>query len=161
MSQDDDYLEIVKAVPKLEFLIPALETAKEFSNVNVRKNGNIFQIQLTLTMEPQPDLSKAWKTSVALDASASMRKVFGRRLTGDIPASIGYAYEQKGWLKKDTRDGRKVKLFSRPAVDDAIERGLVSTSSNTMDFLVTEFITYLSRYLDIDGDRHFLIRRNS
>ena len=152
MSLDDDYLENIKSLPQLEFIIPALETAKEFNNVSVRKNGDTFQIQLTLMMESQPHLSKAWKTGVALDASASMRKAFGRRLTGDIPVNIAAEYEKKGWLKKETRDGRKVKLFTRPAVDDAMERGLVSATPNTMDFLGPEFMSYLSRHLDIDGE---------
>jgi len=152
MALDDDYLDNIKAASKMEFIIPAQETAKEFNNVNVRKDGESFQVQFTLMMEPRNDLSKAWKTAVALDASASMRKVYGRRLTGDIPSNIANEYEKSGWLKKETRDGRKIKVFTRQAVDDALARGLVSTSLNTMDFLGPEFMTYISRHLDIDNE---------
>lgn len=152
MSLDRDYLENIKAASQLEFMIPARETAKEFNNIKVRKNGDTFQIQLTLMMQPQDDLPKSWKTGLALDASASMRKVYGRRLTGFIPSNIAAEYTKKGWLKKDTRDGRKVKLFTRQAVDDALSRGLVSTTPNIMDFLGPEFIGYLAQHLDMDGE---------
>jgi len=152
MSLDDDYLETIKAAPNVEFIVPASQTAKEFNNIHVRKKGDTFQIQFTLMMEPQSNLSKPWKTGLALDASSSMRKVFGRRLTGDIPAHIASEYEKNGWLKKDNSDGRKVKLFTREAVDDAVERGLISFSPNLMDYLGPEFIAYLSSNLDIDGE---------
>lgn len=152
MTPDHDYIENIKAAPKIEFIIPAQETAREFNNVKVRKNGDSFQIQLTLMIQPQNNLCKAWKTGLALDASASMRKVYGRRLTGVIPAKVASEYSNKGWLKKDNRDGHKVKLFTREAVDDALARGLVSATPNTMDFLGSEFIGYLARNLDIDGE---------
>lgn len=152
MSLDDDYLDNIKAAPNVEFLVPAAQTAKEFNNIKVQKKGNRFQIQFTLMMDPQKNLSKPWKTGIALDASASMRKVFGRRLIGNIPVNVAAEYEKNGWLKKDDRDGRKVKLFTRAAVDDAVKRGLVSVSPNLMDFLGPEFIAYLSRNLDIDGE---------
>lgn len=152
MSLDDNYLENIKAAPNVEFIVPASQTANEFNNVNVRKKDDTLQLQFTLMMDPQRNLSKPWKTAIALDASASMRKVFGRRLTGDIPATVATEYEKNGWLKKDNQDGRKVKLFTREAVDDAVERGLISFSPNLMDYLGPEFIGYLSRNLDIDDE---------
>lgn len=152
MALDDSYFEAIQAATHLEFVIPAQKTAKELNNVNVRKKGDSFQIQFTLMMEPRKDLSKVWKTAVALDVSASMRKVYGRRLNGHVPANLAREYENKGWLKKETCDGRKIKVFTRQAADDAIKRGLVTVSPNTMDFLGPEFISYLSEQLDIDDE---------
>lgn len=152
MALDDGYLEAIQAAAYFEFVIPAQKTARELNNVTVQKKGDLFQIRFTLMMEPQKDLSKAWKTAVALDASASMRKVYGRRLNGDIPANIAREYEKNGWLKKEPRDGRKIRIFTRSAADDAIKRGLVTVSPNIMDFLGPEFMSYLSEQLDIDDE---------
>jgi hypothetical protein len=151
MSKDEMFLESNLPAGDLEFTVPAASAAKEFGNLNVRKRGDVFEIQLTLLFQPQEPMPKAWKTGVALDASASMKKVFGRFLQGDIPANVVKEYQKKGWLKKEFRDGRKVKTFMRPAVDDAVKRALVSLSSNHLDYLGPEFIAYLARELDVDG----------
>jgi len=151
MSTDNDIF-AVSLASDFEFTITALETAKEFGNVNVRKSGDNFQIQFTLLMEPQKQLAKVWKTGVAMDSSASMKKVFGRRMVGNIPDDIAQEYKKKGWVTRENRDGRKVKSFQRAAVNDAVERGLVSLSPNTMDFLAPEFVGYLSGHMDIDGE---------
>ena len=151
MSTDNDILTISPA-DDFEFTIAALETAKEFGNVNVRKSGAAFQIQFTLLMEPQKQLARVWKTGVAMDASASMKKVFGRRLQGNIPDDIALQYKKKGWVTNENRDTRKVKTFQRDAVNDALERGLVTLSPNTMDFLAPELVGYLSGHMDIDGE---------
>ncbi|MEA4925195.1 MAG: hypothetical protein VB084_07755 [Syntrophomonadaceae bacterium] len=152
MARDDGYFEKIQTVPDLEFTIPAQETAREFNNVTVKKKGAFFQIRLTLMMEPRKDLSKVWKTAVALDASASMRSVYGRRLHGHIPDNVAREYEKSGWLKRANRDGRKIKVFTRQAAEDAIKRGLVSASPNIMDYLGPEFIRYLSGQLDVDDE---------
>jgi hypothetical protein len=151
MSKDDFFLESNIPAGNLEFTLPAASTAKEFGTVTVRKRGDVFEIQLTLLFQPQEQMPKAWKTGVALDASASMKKAFGRFLRGDIPTNVAKVYQEKGWLKKESRDGRRVTTFKRPAVDDAVKRALVSTSANHMDYLGPEFSAYLARQLDVDG----------
>ncbi|MBP1708016.1 MAG: hypothetical protein H6Q39_1740 [Chloroflexi bacterium] len=150
MATDDLFLDSDIPAGDIEFTIPAASTTKEFGNVTVRKRGDIFEIQLTLLIQPPAQMPKAWKTAVALDASASMKKAFGRFLQGQIPAHVAKEYEEKGWFKKGYRDGRRVKTFARPAVDDAIKRALVSLSPNHMDYLGPEFITYLARQMDVD-----------
>lgn len=149
MSQDAGFLESNIPAGDIDFSLPAELMAKEFGSINVRKRKEVFEIQLTLLIQPQAQLPKAWMTGVALDASSSMKKTFGRFLQGTIPAQVARVYEKNGWLKKETRDGRKVKTFLRPAVDDAVKRALVSLSSNHMDYLAPEFITYLARHFDV------------
>lgn len=156
MSNDANLFESRLPKGDLAFYLPSGVMAKEFGSVSVFKRGEVLEIQVTLLVQPQGPMPKAWKTAVALDASASMKKVFGRRLLGNIPAEIAREYQAKDWLKNELLDGRKVTTFQRLAVDDAIKRSLVSLSPNNMDYLGPEFLSYLARKLDVDGAPTFI-----
>ncbi|NMC27262.1 MAG: VWA domain-containing protein [Syntrophomonadaceae bacterium] len=136
----------------IEFNVRASDMANDFSNIFIRKTGDMLWVQLTFLLDPADQkILKAWKTGVALDASASMKKMFGRQLVGHLPANIVSEYEQKGWMTREYRDGRKVRTFTRQAVDDALKRNLVSLSTNTMDYVGSEITAYLSKNLAKDG----------
>ena len=135
----------------IEFSIVAQDTAKEFGNVYVQRNGDTSQIQLTLLMNPQQQLSKAWKTGVAMDASASMKNVYGRRMLGHLPRNVTQEFKRKGWIIKETRDNRNIITFPRAAADEALKRGLISLSPNLMDFVAPELVAYMAGNLDTEG----------
>jgi len=136
----------------MEFNVRASDMANDFGNIFIRKTGDMLWVQLTFLLDPADQkILKAWKSGVALDASASMKKMFGRRLVGHIPANIASEYEHKGWMTKEYRDGRKVRTFTRQAVDDALRRNLISLSTNTMDYVGSEITAYLSKNLAKEG----------
>ena len=156
MTLNENYLKKIKSVSDIEFMIPAIEAAEEFSNIYLKRYGNHFRVQLNLMLPPDPTLSKAWKTGLALDASASMKKVYGRRLLGNIPVEQAREYKKKGWLRRETQDGRKAYTLTREAVDDALEKCLVRLTPNVMDYLASEFIGYLAGQLDKTGNTNLI-----
>ncbi|MEQ8236455.1 MAG: hypothetical protein ABRQ23_06755 [Syntrophomonadaceae bacterium] len=148
MASKDSFASGTNNSEDMEFNVRASDMANEFGNIFIRKSGDMLWVQLTFLLDPADQkFPKAWKTGVALDASASMKNMFGRRLLGHIPANIASEYENKGWMKREHRDGRKVRTFSRPAVDDAMKRNLISLSTNTMDYVGSEITAYLSKNL--------------
>ncbi len=147
----DEHLLAIGQINDIDFTITAQDTIPEFSNVTVRKRGAALYIQLTLLDEPQRNLGRAWKTGLALDASASMKAEYGRRVLGNIPYKCYVDYLNKGWVSTESRDRRKTKSLQRPAVADALERGLIRLSPNTLDFIAPELISYLAGRMDFDG----------
>lgn len=147
----EDFLSAVNNIGNIDFTIAAEDTNKDFSNVNIRKRGDVFHIQFTMLGQPQRQLSRAWKTGLALDASASMKVEYGRRVLGSLPYKCYDDYQNKGWVSNENRDGQRVKTLQRPAINDALNRGLIRLSPNTLDFIAPELLTYLAGSLDFDS----------
>ncbi|MEQ8200601.1 MAG: vWA domain-containing protein [Syntrophomonadaceae bacterium] len=152
----DDHFSAITGVNSIDFTIAAQDTISEFSNVTIRKRGEFFHVQLTLLGEPQSRLSRAWKTGLAIDASASMKAEYGRRVIGSIPYKQYNDYHDKGWINSENRDGRKAKSLQRPAVTDALAKGFIRLSPNTLDFIAPELITYLAGRMDFDTSTHLI-----
>lgn len=150
MSSDEHFLAISE-INNIDFTIAAHDTIGEFSNVTVRKRGQLFHIQLTLLGEPQNRFSRAWTTGLAIDASASMKVEYGRRVIGSLPYKHYNDYQGKGWISSENRDGRRAKSLQQPAVTDALAKGLIRLSPNTMDFIAPELIAYLASRMDFDA----------
>jgi hypothetical protein len=70
------------------YQLPRSVVAKEFGEVNVKKSGHHLQVLFTILMEPQGSDAEGWQTGIALDASASMRGLYGRSLIGEIPENL-------------------------------------------------------------------------
>jgi hypothetical protein len=151
MTPERDYVESNLAAPDIDFIIPAADTARDLGNVSVRKKGDLFQVQVSLLVNPVSPPIKAWHTGVALDASSSMKNVYGRRLLGSLPNKLASEYEFKGWIKRESRDGRKIYTVNSEAVNDAMKRGLINKSPNLMDFIAPEFIGHLASGWDINS----------
>ncbi len=147
----EDYLSAINNIGNIDFTIAAEDTHKDLSNVYIRKRGDVFHVQFTLLGQTQHKLSRAWKTGLALDASASMKVEYGRRVLGDIPYKIYNDYQNKGWISSEIRDGQRVKTLQRLAVTDALNRGLIRLSPNTLDYIGPELLTYLAGSMDYDG----------
>jgi hypothetical protein len=150
MTPETDHIETNLAAPDMDFIVPAADTAKDFGNIAVRKKGDRFLVQLSLMVNPINPPIKAWHTGVALDASSSMKNVYGRRLLGNIPKKLASEYEFKSWLQRESRDGRKIYTMSSEAANDALKRKLLTKSPNLMDFIAPEFIAHLAGKWDIN-----------
>jgi len=150
----DEHLSAIAQISNIDFTIAAQDTVPESSNVTVRKRGDVFHIQMSLLGQTERRLNRAWQTGLALDTSASMRAEYGRRVIGSIPYKFYADYQNKGWVSSESRDGRRTKCLQRPAVTDALDRGLIRLSPNTLDFVAPELITYLASNMACDGSTH-------
>ena len=155
MSSNDNF-SAISELNSIDFTVAAQDTINEFSNVTVRKRGEFFHVQLTLLGEPQSSFSRAWKTGLALDASTSMKAEYGRRVIGSIPYKHYNDYQNKGWISSENRDGRRAKSLQRPAVTDALAKGFIRLSPNTLDFIAPELIAYLAGRMDFDASTHLI-----
>ena len=131
--------------------LPSNIIAKEFGEVNVRDTGKELQILFTILMEPQGAEAEGWQTGIALDASASMKDFYGRKLLGKVPVEVIAEYEQKGWVESCIEEGRRVKSFQKEAFEDAIKREYLQPSPNVVQPLVQKFTAYLAENLDANG----------
>lgn len=131
--------------------LPSNIVAKEFGEVNVRNTGAELEISFTILMEPQGEEAEGWTTGVALDASASMKSAYGRKLEGKVPANIMAEYKKKGWVESRLEDGNQVTSFQKKAYEDAIKKGYFQPSPNLIQPLAREFTSYLAGHLDTKG----------
>jgi hypothetical protein len=125
--------------------------AREFGEINVRRVGADLQVSFTVLKEPDGAEAEGWQTGVALDASGSMKKAYGRGLEGRLPPDVAVAYRRKGWLREEWRDGRKVASFEPEGYEQAIAQGHLQRSKNVIEPLARDFIAYLAGNLDADG----------
>lgn len=139
--------------PTEDFAIPSHVTAKELGKVNVRKGADKLQVQFTILMAPE---GEGWKTGVALDASASMKKSYGRGFTGTIPPNIAKRYEKKGWMKSRVEDGRTVKSLQKLGYEDAVEQGYLKITPNVMQSEARKFISYFAGNLDANASTNII-----
>jgi hypothetical protein len=131
--------------------LPRSVVAKEFGEVNVKKSGHYLQVLFTILMEPQGSDAEGWQTGIALDASASMRGLYGRSLVGEIPEDLNQKYKKKGWITLKVQDGKTYKLIKSQAYEDAIQKGYIKAGDNIVQPLAQNFISYLADNLDADG----------
>lgn len=59
--------------------------AAEFGEVNVLRTGSKLRVSFTILAEPDGVEAEGYQTGVALDASASMKSVYGLAMQGRIP----------------------------------------------------------------------------
>lgn len=134
-----------------DFTIPSHLTSREFGKVNIRQDGDAYEIQFTILMAPQGKDAEGWQTGVALDASISMKSSFGQRLVGKLPPDVEESYRKRGWLRKEVKDGKPVVLFRQEAYADAQRLGHFRKSPNIVQPLARDFVGYLADELDADG----------
>lgn len=131
--------------------LPSSMVAREFGEVNVRRRGSLLEVNFTILMEPDGELAEGWQTGVALDASSSMKSWFGHGLRGFVPESAQKDYKRRGWLHERELDGRRVQSFDPEAYEDAIAKGYLVRTTNIVEPLSRQFISYLADNLDEDG----------
>ncbi len=131
--------------------LPSNRIAQEFSEVTVQNTGKSLEILFTIAMKPQAEVIQGWQTGVALDASASMKSWYGRKLEGTIPPEIIAKYKKKGWVESRIEDGIRVKSFHKKAYEQAIKQGYLNPSHNIVQPMAREFTASLASNLDSHG----------
>src|SRR5262245_9909463 len=128
--------------------LPSGLVAREFGEVNVRESPHGVDVNFTILMEPSGELSEGWQSGVALDASASMKALFGKGLRGRVPEAVIADYLRRGWVVECEQDGRRVQRYQPEAHEDAIRRGYLVRTENVVESLARQFISYLADNLD-------------
>ena len=131
--------------------LPSSVVAAEFGEVNVRPTGNTQEVLFTILMEPQGVEAEGWQTGVALDASASMKRWFGKTLKGKVPEARMKEYIRRGLVIERTEDGRASRLMRPQALEESLKRGDLTWHPNTIQELARDFVAYLASNLDADG----------
>jgi hypothetical protein len=135
--------------------LPSGMVAKEFGEVNVKRTKTACEVNFTILMEPTGAASEGWQTGVAIDASGSMKGVFGRGLedgpAGDPPQSLLQHYHERGWLKLYQHQGETYIILEPEAEADLVSRGHRRWSRNEIEPLARRMTAYLASNLDADG----------
>ncbi|NBU76635.1 MAG: VWA domain-containing protein, partial [Planctomycetes bacterium] len=131
--------------------VPSSMVAAEFGEVNVLRTGSKLRVSFTILAEPDGVEAEGYQTGVALDASASMKSVYGLAMQGRIPPEVMEEYRNKGWLRQKFVDGRESLRLDSAAETDAVTRGFLKRSPNSIEPTARDFIRYLADRLDEDG----------
>ncbi|MGK7899630.1 MAG: vWA domain-containing protein [Xenococcus sp. (in: cyanobacteria)] len=134
--------------PTEDFAIPSHLTAKELGKVNVRKGEHKLQVQFTILMAPE---GEGWRTGVALDASASMTRSYGKGIVGKIPPEVEKRYLKKRWLKSYSEDGKTFHSLQKKGYEDAVKQGYLKATPNIVQSEAQKFITYFAANLDANA----------
>ena len=141
------------------FQIPANLMVAEFGEVNVRRNVSNLNSQIaechvefTIAMEPQGQFAEGWRTGLALDASASMKRAYGRKVEARVDPEVLTGYIKQGRLQAYIEDGEPTRKIEREAFAEIQEQGYeINYTENILQPLVQDFIAYLADNLDRTG----------
>ncbi len=141
------------------FQMPANLVAAEFGEVNVWRNmpeENVevgeCRVEFTIAMEPQGRFAEGWRTGLALDASASMKRAYGRKVEARVDPELLTDYIKQGRLRAYLEDGEPTRKIQREAFAEIQERGYeINYTENVLQPLVQNFTAYLAGSLDGTG----------
>lgn len=133
--------------------LPSQMVAKQFGEVNVRKLNGQWEVSMTILMEPQGKDAEGWQTGVAIDASGSMKGVFGVGIdvTRQLPDSLVQSYVQKGLLQFVQHQGQNVPILSDAGERALVQQGYAKWTNNEVEPAARRFTAYLASNLDADG----------
>lgn len=125
-------------------------THEAFGEVNVRRVGNELEVVFTLLMEPDRE---GWQTGVALDASASMKELYGQVIDpASIPADAMTRLAAEGHMHVVTRDGRESRSLKPTAMSKLKEWGVqLARKPNLVQEQAQKFLAYFAENVDADG----------
>ncbi|NMF57792.1 OmpA family protein [Pseudanabaena yagii] len=141
------------------FQMPANLIAAEFGEVNVLRSQPSAKadelecrIDFTIAMEPQGRFAEGWRTGLALDASASMKRAYGRKVEARVDPELLTDYIKQGRLWAYMEDGEPTRKIQREAFAEIQERGYeINYTENILQPLVQDFTAYLAGSLDGTG----------
>jgi len=119
-----------------------------FGKVSYRTIGAEREVMFSILM---PSLGEGWQTGLALDASSSMRAAYGKVLTGTVPPNVRDDYARRGWIREQKRDGAVMPIFQAQAYEDALAKGYLRWTQNTVEPETRRFVQYLADNIDADG----------
>lgn len=134
--------------------IPANQVAAEFGEVNVARNvvsGErlVCDVQLTIAMEPQGQFAEGWRTGLALDGSASMKRAYGRKVEARVDPALLTDYIKQGRLRSYVEDGEPIRRIEREAFAEMQAQGYeINYTANLLQPLVQDFTAYLAGNVD-------------
>lgn len=141
------------------YQMPAHLVASEFGEVNVFRGQTTAhpevvecRVNLTIAMEPQGRFAEGWRTGLALDASASMKRAYGRKVEARVDPALLTDYIKQGRLRSYMEDGEPTRKIQREAFAEIQERGYeINYTENILQPLVQNFTAYLAGSLDGTG----------
>jgi outer membrane protein OmpA-like peptidoglycan-associated protein len=141
------------------FQMPANLVAEEFGEVNVWRNISginsgidEIRVEFSIAMEPQGKFAEGWRTGLALDASASMKRSYGRKVEARVDPELLVTYIKQGRLRSYLEDGEPIRKIEREAFAEIQERGYeINYTANILQPLVQDFTAYLAGHLDGTG----------
>ena len=139
--------------------MPANLVAAEFGEVNVWKHipetnsgAAECRVEFSIAMEPQGKFAEGWRTGLALDASASMKRAYGRKVEARVDPELLTDYIKQGRLRAYLEDGEPIRKIERGAFAEIQERGYeINYTENILQPLVQNFTAYLAGSLDGTG----------
>ncbi|MEA5479454.1 OmpA family protein [Pseudanabaena galeata UHCC 0370] len=139
--------------------MPANLVAAEFGEVNVWRHipettsGSAeCRVEFSIAMEPQGKFAEGWRTGLALDASASMKRAYGRKVEARVDPELLVDYIKQGRLRSYLEDGEPIRKIKREAFAEIQERGYeINYTENILQPLVQDFTAYLAGSLDGTG----------
>jgi len=141
------------------FQMPANMVAAEFGEINVWRSipkanseGTECRVEFTIAMEPQGRFAEGWRTGLALDASASMKRAYGRKVEARVDPELLTDYIKQGRLRAYLEDGEPIRKIEREAFAEIQDRGYeINFTTNILQPLVQDFTAYLAGSLDGTG----------
>lgn len=139
--------------------MPSHLVTAEFGEVNVFRENVVAdstnakcRVEFTIAMEPQGKFAEGWRTGLALDASASMKRAYGRKVEARVDPTLLTDYIKQGRLKSYMEDGEPTRKIQREAFAEIRDRGYeVNYTANILQPLVQDFTAYLASNLDATG----------
>lgn len=131
--------------------LPSSIVSEVFGEVNVKRIDSVVEVIATILTVPDVNDGLGYQTGVALDGSASMKNGYGLSMRGKIPPEVVSEYVEKGWIKRSIVDGKKRTSLAAVAEADAIKRGILTRSENSVEPIARQFLESLASGLDDDG----------
>ena len=141
------------------YQMPAHLVAPEFGEVNVfreklasNSTTTECRVSFTIAMQPQGRFAEGWRTGLALDASASMKRAYGRKVEARVDPELLTDYIKQGRLRAYMEDGEPTRKIEREAFAEIQKRGYeINYTENILQPLVQNFTAYLAGSLDGTG----------
>lgn len=131
--------------------LPSSLVASVFGEVNVGRSVDHVEVDFTILTTPDTDAVGSYQTGVALDASKSMKDLYGKTYKGSPPSSVLESWRKRGWIKSVIVDGKQVSKLSAEAKAQAIAERYFELCENVIEPVAREFTAYLADGLDEDG----------
>jgi hypothetical protein len=139
--------------------MPAHLVAPEFGEINVFRqqlaSDSVIKdcrVVFTIAIKPQGHFAEGWRTGLALDASASMKRAYGRKVEAKVDPELLTDYIKQGRLHSYIEDGEPTRKIERQAFAEIQKHGYeINYTENILQPLVQDFTAYLAGSLDGTG----------
>jgi len=132
--------------------LPSNLVDKALGEVNVTVSQQEQIVEFTILVQPSGDFAEGWRTGLAIDGSASMKRLYGHKVSGRIHPEILIEYIRTGKLKSSIEDGEPVRRIDRQTYEEILRKGYnFKPTDNLLQPLVRSFTSYLAATIDGKG----------